>query len=150
MLLNSRPARAPLTHLERVRFMPTYDPNPSICLRSPPNVADPSSTLSDVTSAPVPTPNLCDPHRPKNPSPLRQVANTLEQPPRKLQHRLTLANLGTPGGKLVGFPRTCQQNLSAPKGSSSEAQRLPFLRCRLLPLHQRRTSRLEPSNHRIP
>ena len=115
MLLNSRPARAPLTHLERVRFMPTYDPNPSICLRSPPNVADPSSTLSDVTSAPVHTPNLCDPHRPKNPSSLRQVANTLEQPPRKLQHRLTLANLGTPGGKLVGFPRTCQQNLSVPK-----------------------------------
>lgn len=26
-----------------------------------------------------------------------------------------MANLGTPGGKLVGFPRTCQQSLSVPK-----------------------------------
>ena len=95
--------------------MPTYDPNPSVCLRSPLNVADPSSTLSDVTPAPVPTSNLCDPHRPKNPSPLQQVTNTLEQPPLKLQHRLTMANLGTPGGGLVGFPRTCQQNLSVAK-----------------------------------
>jgi len=95
--------------------MPTYDPNASIRLRSPLNVADPSSAPSDVAPALLLTSNLCDLYRPKNPSPLRQVTNALEQPPQKFQHRLTMANLGTPGGTLVGFPRTCQQNLSVPK-----------------------------------
>ena len=123
MLLNSRPARAPLTHLERVRFMPSYDPNPSIRLRSPVNLVDPHSAPSDVdpivTPASLPTQTQVtsphDPHRPKSPSPLQQVTNVPERSPSKLQHRLTIANLGTPGGKLVGFPRTYQQNLSVPK-----------------------------------
>jgi len=123
MLLNNRPARAPLTHLERVRFMPSYDPNPSIRLRPPVNVVNLHSAPSDVdptaTLASVPTPaqvaSLYDLHRPQSPSPLRQVTNAPEQPPLKLQHRLTIANLGTPGGKLVGFPHRCKQNLSVPK-----------------------------------
>lgn len=123
MLLNSRPARAPLTHLERVRFMPSYDPNTSARLRSPVNVTNPHSAPSDVnptiTPAPIPTPtqvtSLDDLHRLKDPSSFRQSTNVPEQPSLKLQHRLTIANLGTPGGKLVGFPRTYQQNLSVPK-----------------------------------
>ena len=101
--------------------MSSHDPNPSILLRSPVNVVNPHSAPSDVdptvTPAPVPTPtqatSLYDPHQPK--SPLRQVTDVPEQLPLKLHHRLTIANLGTPGGKLVGFPRVCQQNLSAPK-----------------------------------
>ena len=123
MLLNSRPARAPLTRLERVRFMPSYDPSPSARLRSPVNVTNPHSAPSDAnpttTPAPIPTPTQVtspdDLHRPKDPSSFRQATDVPEQLSLKLQHRLTIANLGTPGGKLVGFPRTHQQNLSVPK-----------------------------------
>jgi hypothetical protein len=103
--------------------MPSYDPNPCTHLQPPVNIVDPHSAPSDAGSTviPVPVPTLTqvtgpyDSHRPQNASPLRQVANVPEQPPLKLQHRLTIANLGTPGGKLVGFPRACQQNLPVPK-----------------------------------
>jgi hypothetical protein len=123
MLLTSRPARSPLTHLERVKFTPSYDPNLSICSRSPVNIVNFHLPPSDADS-PVPSTPKTIPSQPKNPydlygpmgtGPLRAVTNAPKQPPAELGRRLTVANLSTPGGKLVGFPRTLQQKLAVPK-----------------------------------
>jgi len=110
MLLTGRPVRSPLAHLERLKFTPIYDPNPSIRLRSPVNVVYLHPPQSDVDSRalPAPVPSPTQPTSPCGPD----VSN---QPRAKFDRRLTIANLGTPGGKMVGFPRAPRQNLSTPK-----------------------------------
>ena len=123
MLLTSRPARSPLTHLERVKFTPSYDPNLSIRSRSPANTVDFHLPPSDADSRVPPAPKLTlaqpinpyDLHGPTDPGSLRAVTNLPKQPPAELGRRLTTANISTPRGKTVGFPRTRQQKLSVPK-----------------------------------
>jgi len=90
---------------------------------SPPNVVNLYPPPRDARSSVLPVPEPIqtqvaspyDLHQPIHPSPLRHISNVTDQPPPELQRRLTIANLGTPGGKMVGFPRTRQRNLSAPK-----------------------------------
>jgi len=123
MLLTSRPARSPLTHLERVKFTPSYDLNLSIRSRSPANTDDShlppldadSRVLSALKLTQAQQTNLHDLHLPTDPGSLRAVANLPKQPPARLGRRSTTANLSTPGGDTVGFPHTRQQKLSVPK-----------------------------------
>ena len=118
MLLASRPV-----HLNRVRFAPCPDPNPHIRLRSPANLVDLHLLLSDADSpeipAPMPTPKQetspYDLHRVIRPSHLLLVSDVPERPSSQLQRRLSIANLGTPGGSMVGFPRTHRRDLSTPR-----------------------------------
>ena len=95
MLLTSPPTRLSHIHLERVRSMPSWD------------------------HPPAPMPNHAaisyDLYRPANPSPLRLVTNTAEQPPSVLQRRLPVADLETSGSRMVGFPCTHKRNLSSSK-----------------------------------
>ena len=123
MLLTSRPPRPPLAHFDRVKLTPSYDPNPSIRSRPPANAVSlhppPPDADLPIPPAPAPTPTRAtsssDLNRPNRPSPLRRGTDVPEKPPQEHQRRLTIANLGTPGGKMVGFPRTRQQDLSARK-----------------------------------
>jgi hypothetical protein len=123
MLLTSRPARSPLTHLERVKFTPSYDTSLSIRSRSPANIVNSHPPPSDADSRVPPAlkltqaqpTNLHDLHRPTDPGSLRAVPNLPKQPPAELGLRLTTASLSTPGGETVGFPHTRQQKLSVPK-----------------------------------
>jgi hypothetical protein len=118
MLLASRPV-----HLNRVRFAPCPDPNPHIRLRSPANISNHHLPPSDSGSPEIPPPTSTperetspyDLHRPIRPSHLLLVADVPERPSSQLQRRLSIANLGTPGGSIVGFPRTHRRDLSTPR-----------------------------------
>jgi len=107
MLLTSRPARSPFIHFDRVKFTSSYDPNPSIRLRSPANVVNFHSPPSEAES------QATDPYdlqyRPIHPSPLRFVTNVPEQSLPGLRRQ------AKPGAPETAFPSAHQPSLSARK-----------------------------------